>query len=402
MTIRKKREMVMTRLEEVMQRIGARPALIRLANAGDFFGENAPYRIEDAVAIIDIVGPLSNAAWSWRGTTYGEIQDQLKIASADPNVRGILLNINSPGGETDNAFETADMIAALEKPCYAVAATSAYSAAYLLASQADRIYCSPKSGGVGSIGVYWIHMDLSEAMKQAGIKPTIISAGEGKADANPYEPLSDSARADLKAWIDYLYGHFVASVSEGRDMSAAEVVKLGAKCFDGADASIAAGLADAPGDLSTAWVDMCNDIQRPSIQPMGARSSAATAAGKEPVMAEQQAAEGKVPTAAEIEAMVTEARDKGFGAAAEIVDLCALAGEPGMAAEFITGRKSVADVRVALLAKKVEKEKASTQGKELITGITPGADAGGQVQAKASPWRNVLGSLGARLKEVVS
>ncbi len=102
----------MTRFDEVMQRIGTRPALIRMANVSDYFGDKAPYRIESGVALIDVSGPLSNDAWSWGGTTYGEIQDQLKIAAADPGVKGILLCVNSPGGETDNAFETA----AVRKP----------------------------------------------------------------------------------------------------------------------------------------------------------------------------------------------------------------------------------------------------------------------------------------------
>lgn len=391
----------MTRLEEVMQRIGSRPALIRAASVGDFFGENAPYRIEDGVAIIDIVGPLSNAKWSWGGTTYGEIQEQLKVAAVDPNVRGVLLNVNSPGGAMDNCFETAAMIADLKKPCYAVAATAAYSAAYLLASQADKIYCTQTSGGVGAIGVYCIHFDMSGMMQQMGVKPTIIRAGKGKAEDTPYEPLSDAARAEIQGEIDRLYGEFVAAVERGRGIAAAQIVKIGARCFEGANAAVTAGLADAPGDLSTAWVDMCSDIPRTSMS-MGAKTSAATAAGKEPEMAEKQAAEDKVPTAAEIEAMVNGARVAGFDTAAEIVDTCAIAGEPGLAAGFITERKSVADVRTALLAKRVEKEKAGAKGKDLITGVTPGLDAeGSQGQEKASPWRKVLGGLGARLKEEV-
>src|ERR1041385_7565054 len=125
----------MKRLEEVMNRIGSRRALIHMASVSDHFGDAAPYRIEDGIGIINICGPLSNAVWSWGGTTYGDIQNQSRIADADPNVRAILLNVNSPGGETDNAFETAAVIASLEKPVYAVAATMAYSAAYLLASQ---------------------------------------------------------------------------------------------------------------------------------------------------------------------------------------------------------------------------------------------------------------------------
>ena len=64
------------------------------------------------------------------------------------------LNINSPGGETDNAFETAELVArvAAQKPVFAVADTSAFSAAYLLASQAEKIYVAPNQRRRGQ---YW-------------------------------------------------------------------------------------------------------------------------------------------------------------------------------------------------------------------------------------------------------
>lgn len=117
-------------------------------------------------------------------------------------------------------------------------------------------------------------------------------------------------------------------------------------------------------------------------------------------MAGNTAAEGKVPTAAEIETMVSEARAAGFGTATEIVELCAMVGMPELSAEFITSRKPVAEVRTALMAKRVEKDKAATNGKELEPGITPGAEVGGG-QPKAASWRSVLGGLGARLKPEV-
>jgi signal peptide peptidase SppA len=253
----------MTRLEEVMSRIGSRPALIHAAAAGDYYRDTAPYEIRDGVAIIDVTGPLSNAAWSWRGTTYGEIQDQVRCALEDTNVSGIVLNVDSPGGETDNAFETAAMIAKAgkQKPVYAVANTAAYSAAYLIASQADKVYCVPTSGGVGSIGVYCAHMDISEALKKDGVKVTLISAGTGKTDGNPYEPLSKTAEANMQSEIDRLYGEFVGSVADGRGMNAATIVKLGARCFAGSSAAIAAGLADKSGDMSVALADMTKKIQ---------------------------------------------------------------------------------------------------------------------------------------------
>ena len=114
------------------------------------------------------------------------------------------------------------------------------------------------------------------------------------------------------------------------------------------------------------------------------------------------AAEAKARTAAEIEAMVTEARAAGFSAAAEIVDLCDLAGMPAKATGFITARKPVVEVRGELLKAKVEAEKAALGGKDLDTGVMPGqaakgADAG--AQGKAAPWGDILAKLGIRRKQ---
>ena len=387
----------MKHLEEVMKRIGSRPALIHMASVSDHFGDAAPYRIEDGVAIIDICGPLSNAAWSWRGTTYGDIQSQCRIAEADPTVRAVLLNVNSPGGETDNAFETAELIAALKKPVYAVAATMAYSAAYLLASQADKIYCTPTSGGVGSVGVYCAHFDYSEMLKKDGVKVTLISAGEGKTTGSPYLPLSAADEEEIQQDIDWLYGEFVSAVASGRGMREADVVKLGAKLYDGAQRAIASGLADVSGDLTTAWVDLCSEVARiASGSPFMRvkRNSAASAANakEQQLMKEQTAAEVKTPTAAEIDTMLAQARTDGFTDAAQIVDLCAIAGMPNLAAGFIGEKKSSAEVRKALLD-----AKAAGQTEELNTTLMPGADAK-SAQGNAKPWSEVLTGLGFKKK----
>jgi signal peptide peptidase SppA len=386
----------MKRIEEVMSRFGSRPALIRMASVSDYFGDSAPYRIEDGVAMIDVSGPLSNAKWSWGGTTYGDIQDQCKIAAADPTVKGVILCINSPGGETDNAFETAAVVAQLaqSKPVWAVASTMAYSAAYLLASQCDQIYCTSISGGVGSVGVYCAHMDYSQMLAKEGIKVTLISAGDGKTAGNPYEPLDDDDEADMQDEINRLYAEFVGAVATGRGMDSASIIKLGAKCYEGSAKAVSVGLADMPGDLATAWVDMCAAVNSGAQSPlMKARKGfAASAANKEKQMKETNAADVKTHTAAEIESLVAAARAEGHGAAAEVVDLCSIFGNPSMAAGFIAAKSTVADVRKALLAKRAE----SQDGTELNTAVMPGADAksADTAHGKAAPWGDVLKSLG--------
>jgi ClpP class serine protease len=401
----------MNRLDEVMERLGSRPAMVRMEDVSQFFGDAAPYRIEDGIAMIDIVGVLSNAAWSWGGTTYGELQNQIRIACADPNVDGILFNVNSPGGETDNAFETAALIASAEKPCWAVAGTAAYSAAYLLASQCDKLYCSPTSGGVGSMGIFLAHMDHSKALEQAGVKVTLQSAGAGKTDGNPFEPLSPAALENRQTEIDRQYGELVGAVAKGRGILPQNVVKLGARPFYGSSNAIASGLADASGDLSTAWTEMRTDIERastgaPSFMLMRMQTSSSSVASATGNKGEVQPmtdtktvqAEAKVPPPAEIEAMVSQAAQTGRAEAALIASMCAIAGKPGMVAEFLTSGKTTAQVGTELLAAKVAAEKT------LDPSVIPSAEAQAaakiendkkqnQPEGKAKPWSEIMGKL---------
>jgi signal peptide peptidase SppA len=393
----------MTRLEEITQRIGARPALIRMQDVSDLFGEAAPYHIEGGIAMIDVCGVLTNAAWSWGGTTYGELQDQINIASVDPNVTGILLVINSPGGECDNAFETATVVAnaAKLKPVYAVAGTMAASAAYLLASQADKIYLPNTSGGVGSIGIVCTHMDVSKAMQMAGLKATQISAGTGKTAGSPYQPLSDADRETMQAEVDRLYGEFVGAVAKGRGIAPQAIVTMGARMFYGAANAIQSGLADATGDASTAWADLCAEAQKPKtpvISGFKLAASANSTEGKmETVKTETTATAYLAGVAApviDVAAITAAAEAKGFNAAQEIVDLCAIAGKPAEAAGFIAARKSVAEVRTALMAARVADDKTSA---ELNASVLLGQKAKeATAEGTPKPWGEVMGELAGR------
>jgi signal peptide peptidase SppA len=161
----------------------------------------------------------------------------------DKDVSAIILDVASPGGMTDMISELATDIrqARGKKPIVAVANTKAASAAYWIASQADEVVVTP-SGSVGSVGAFAAHDDLSGAMEKAGIKTTLVSAGKFKTEANPYEPLSDEARAMIQERVDDAYAMFTGDVAkgrrvpvdtvrggygEGRMVSAKQAVKLG-------------------------------------------------------------------------------------------------------------------------------------------------------------------------------
>ncbi len=211
-----------------------------------------PYDVTpDGIAIIGVSGTLvKKAGWmdAWSGLqSYEMIRAEFMDAMMDPRIQGILLDVDSPGGEVGGLFDLAGEIfsARKEKPVYAIANDAAFSAAYALASSADRLFVT-STGGVGSVGVIAIHVDQSGFDEKVGRKYTAVFAGAKKNDFNPHEPLSDSARDDLQIQIDSLYDMFVTLVGQNRQMKAALVRNTEAGLFFGAKA-ISAGLADEVG-----------------------------------------------------------------------------------------------------------------------------------------------------------
>jgi signal peptide peptidase SppA len=180
------------------------------------------------VAVIPVSGTVSYRASFWSflfgGAVIEKLQANLRAALTDPNVRAILLRIDSPGGMVAGVPEFAAELrqAREQKPIIALADTTAASAAYWIGAQATEFWAVP-SAEVGSVGVYAIHEDLSKLLAEEGVTVTLISAGPHKTDGNPYEPLSEDARADMKASVDEVYEQFLADVAAGRRVPVATV-----------------------------------------------------------------------------------------------------------------------------------------------------------------------------------
>lgn len=340
----------MSRREEVLRLFGAKPLLIEATKLDSAYGARRPYVIREGVALIDIAGVLANEpsifdAVVYGATAYGEILEEVEQAIADAEVRAVLLRVNSPGGDSDSAFETAAALAELarQKPLWAVADNSMFSAAYLLASAAERIYVPEFTGGAGSIGVYAEHLDWSEFNRKLGVKVTYIAEGEGKTDGNPNEPLSDSARATLEAEVARLYGLFVRAVAARRGIREEAIRELGAAIKYGPEA-VAAGLADRTGTLRNALADLAALVRPTSIPQGGKRMKEDTARVEAPE-----------PTI-NLEAIRAEARQQGYAEAREIVELCALAGMPAKAAALLARGATPAEARQFLIEARVAED----------------------------------------------
>ncbi|MDB6182991.1 S49 family peptidase [Paracoccus fistulariae] len=218
-----------------------------------------PFAVVDGIAVIEIAGTLVHrGAWIGQSsglTSYEGIAAQLQAALADPAIRGIALDIDSFGGEVAGAFDLADRLRAARqvKPVQAFVADHALSAAYALASQADRIIL-PRTGAVGSIGVVAMHSDMSGALDQKGIAVTLIHAGARKVDANPYQPLPEAVRERIAGELEDHRQLFAETVAEGRGrrLDTLQALATEAAVFRG-EAAVFAGLADEVADPVTAF-----------------------------------------------------------------------------------------------------------------------------------------------------
>lgn len=213
--------------------------------------DEKPYDVVNQVAIVPIHGVIAkrmNLFTRISGGVSTELAGKaFDQALDDPEVAGILLDIDSPGGVIDGVQELADKVYAGRdtKPVVAYSDGMMASAAYWIGSAADLVYISGGTVMMGSIGVVATHVDYSQYEKKLGIKTTEIYAGKYKRIVSQYKPLSKEGRQDLQDTVDYLYTVFVDEIAKNRGRSAETVLEdmADGKIFIGKQ-SIDAGLVD--------------------------------------------------------------------------------------------------------------------------------------------------------------
>lgn len=193
-------------------------------------GAGASQQAGSVIAVINVAGIIDQHASNVDdisgpgGTSTERVGRSFDAAIADPAVKAVVLNIDSPGGSVFGVQALGDKIRAGrdKKPVVAQVNSMAASAAYWLAAQAGEIVVTP-GGQVGSIGVYSMHQDVSGAMEQAGVKFSFVSAGKYKVEGNPYEPLATEARSAVQRVVDSYYADFLGAVAKGRGVKVSDV-----------------------------------------------------------------------------------------------------------------------------------------------------------------------------------
>jgi signal peptide peptidase SppA len=225
----------------------------------------------ERIAVVSVIGTLVSRSGYLDASSgllsYGDIGDAIASAMDDPSVRGVILDVDSPGGEVGGLFDLAERISAIKsasrKPLWAVANEGALSAAYAIASAADRLYAT-RTGELGSIGVVAVHVDESGADAKAGLSWSFVFAGDQKVDGNAHEPLSQRARATIQADVDRLYAEFCGLVAANRGLTAETMRATHAAVYRG-ELAVRAGLADRVGTLDAAIAEMASEFDQAVI-----------------------------------------------------------------------------------------------------------------------------------------
>jgi len=200
-------------------------------------------------AVVEIKGEIAQGA----DASAEFINAAMKSAFEDDGAKAVVLLINSPGGSPVQAGIVADEIkrmrAKYNKPVYAVVEETCASAAYYIASAADRIFVD-KASLVGSIGVLMDGFGFTGVMEKVGVERRLLTSGENKGFLDPFSPVSDAQRAHAQQMLDQIHTQFINVVKAGRgDRLKVQTPGLFSGLFWTGQQAVEIGLADQIGSV---------------------------------------------------------------------------------------------------------------------------------------------------------
>lgn len=185
-----------------------------------------------AVALIDVTGQIVSGDapdFDLTGNTSvaasGSVVRLIKQAAADPQVRAIVLRVDSPGGSVIGSDEIYNALKKTGKPVVAYMGALAASGGYYVSMAAEHIVAHPDTL-TGSIGVISEFTNIEGLYEKLGLKSTVIKSGDNKDFGNPTSPFTEEDRKLWQAVIDETYDSFITLVADSRGLPKEEVRKL--------------------------------------------------------------------------------------------------------------------------------------------------------------------------------
>lgn len=349
-------------------------------------GKRSPrfYQVHNGIAILPVTGTLVHKLGAMRPfsgmTGYDGITARLEQAVADPTVRGILLDIDSPGGQVDGAFDCSDMIQRLgmQKPVWALTNDMACSAAMLLASACSRRLVT-QTGRMGSVGVLMVHSSYAGMIEERGMEITMIFSGNHKVDGNPYERLPEDVRTEFQSKIDATRQMFAQKVSTSTGMTLQAVLDTEAAVYSGEEAvsiGFAAEVVNSADAVATMVSALNQDSRGNPIMSMTAAEAATQERTRVMGILNCEEAKGREALASMLagqEGMSVEQARAILGASAKSApDTTTMASVPSqiLACDEAKGRESLAGVLAADSTMTLDKAKQILTAAPVSTPVT--------------------------------
>jgi len=176
----------------------------------------------DKIAVVYVEGQMvSDKTSDGSGSAYSsDIVKAMRKATDDPEVKAIVMRVNSPGGTPVSAEEIISQMKKTRaiKPVVVSMGDMATSAAYYISSQTDRIVADPDTF-TGSIGVIWVFENKSKSYAEDGISFYVAKTGDYKDLGSDKRGLTTSEKDYVQSVINESYDRFVSNVAKGRNLS---------------------------------------------------------------------------------------------------------------------------------------------------------------------------------------
>ena len=206
-----------------------------------------------AVAIVRVEGTiLNNDDENFvNGAGSGRVIADLKAAEADPDVKAIVLRVDSPGGTVTGSAQIREAILEVSKPVVVSMAGTAASGGYYVSAPADYIFARADTT-TGSLGVILTLYNIEDLIDEVGVDVISITSGANKGIGNPWETLTAEQEEILGVYIDESYEEFVRIIAEGRGLDETAVRELAdGRIYTGRQA-LENGLVDELGNFDDA------------------------------------------------------------------------------------------------------------------------------------------------------
>lgn len=222
----------------------------------------APYN----VAEVPVEGPITRRDGGRvpsrpNVTSADEVVDQIERANSDGNVEGLVVRLNTPGGEVVPSEDIRIAAEEFDGPTVAYAVDTCASGGYWIASGCDTVI-GREGTIVGSIGVLASRITAEDLLDTIGLTYERLVAGEYKDTGVPFRDMDSDDRTYLQEIVDEYYDVFIDRVAEGRDLDADTIRETEARVFLGEEA-LELGLLDSIGTMDDVEAYLESELSKP-------------------------------------------------------------------------------------------------------------------------------------------